>query len=273
MDSAIRFEDFKGMLSVQSDRKTMISEGDSWFGYPASTVPVSHTGTNIIDHIEGSHRFNILRMENSGDEAGAIMSQGQRHRFHDVLSKLQQMDKEPDYILFSAGGNDIVGEHDMMHFLNNWKPGMSAEDCIREERFKLRLEQIRLAYRELILFRNEYCQNAYIITHGYDYPIPMDRPARFLFSIVKVKAWIKPYMDQKGIPAGDMQREIVRIMISRLNDMLDSLCAGENRVIKVDTPGTLEEQDWRDEMHADRDGFKKIADKFLSVIDGIEAQA
>lgn len=266
MDSAIRFEDFKGMLHVQQDRKTVISEGDSWFGYPASMVPVSHTGTNIIDHIEATHRFNILRMECSGDEAAAMMSQGQRHRFHDVLSRLQAMGKQPDYILFSAGGNDIVGEHDMMHFLNPWRDGMTAEQCIREARFSLRLEQIKLAYRELILFRDEYCPDAHIITHGYDYPIPRDEPARFVFGMVKVKPWIKPYMDQKGIVDPAVQREVIRIMISRLNDELDALSGATQRMVKVETPGTLQAGDWRDEIHANEAGFKKIADGFLAIM-------
>ncbi|TLS76727.1 hypothetical protein FE236_06310 [Mariprofundus erugo] len=267
MDSAVRFSDFKGMLHTQSHRKTVISEGDSWFGYPASMVPVSHTGTNIIDHIEQTHLFNIFRMECSGDEAGAMMSQDQRHRFHDVLSQLKAISKEPDIILFSAGGNDIVGEHDMIHLLNRWTAGMSPADCIRTERFELRLEQIRLAYRELILFRDEYCPNAKIITHGYDFPIPTDKPACFIFGTVKVKPWIKPYMDQKGIPAGAIQQEVVKIMITRLNEMLDAVCASTSNMVKVETTGTLQSGEWRDEIHATKQGFKKIADMFLPHMD------
>jgi lysophospholipase L1-like esterase len=272
MNSAIRFEDFEGMLRVQKRRKTMITEGDSWFGYPASQVPVRHTGTNIIDHLEKTKRFNILRMESSGDEAGAMMSQVQRHKFHDVLSRLKAMKKEPDYILFSAGGNDIVGEHDMMHFLNRWESGMTAEDCIRDKRFNLRLEQIRLAYEELILFRDEYCDQAHIITHGYDNPIPTNKKAKFIFGIVQVKPWIKPYMDQKKVPLGAMQEDVVSIMIARLNKMLDQLCTSTSRMLKVETVGTLKKGDWRDEIHANKQGFKKIAGKFLQAIDNIESQ-
>lgn len=269
--STRNLKEFEGMLLTQKKLKTMISEGDSWFGYPAKGTLLQHTGANIIDHVEKTKRFNILRMESSGDEAGAIMSQGQRHTFQNVLTKLRQKGKTPDYILFSAGGNDIVGEYDMPHFLNDWQAGMTPKQCVREEWFGLRLEQIRCAYEELILFRNEYCKEAWIITHGYDNPIPTDKKSVLIPGVVVLDPWIKPYMDQKGIPAGAMQQEVIKIMIGRLNDMLDALAKKSQRMVKVETVGTLQAGDWRDEIHANTPGFKKIADKFIAAIDNIES--
>lgn len=276
LKSTNRVEQLYGMVVSRPERPVMITEGDSWFGYPAGVIPVSHTGTNIIDHIEDANKFNILRLETSGDEASAMMAQNQRHQLDYVLESLAKKAARrnnpnylPKYILFSAGGNDIVGEHDIKHFLNEYRDGMTARRCFRSDRFQVRLQQIKAAYKELISFRNDYCPDAYILTHCYDYLVPTGKGARFLGAL-KVGPWIKPYMvKKKKIEKPQLQKDIVKLMIKAFSGMLDEVAAESDRFIKVNTLESIQDNQWVNEIHPNRAGFGEVARRFLEAIDGI----
>jgi len=222
-----RIDDYIGYVSTRRGHVNVVTEGDSWFGYPASGLAVGHTGTNIIDHIERSElKPNVLRLEFSGDEAVAIMAQEQRHKLYQVFHGLREKERRkrpgsgvhylPTFILFSAGGNDIVGDADLPLLLRDWEKvkyqlreaghdvdlgaidehspaGRSklealARACLREKHLHLRIRQIELAHQELIYFRDYFfCEQPndpaslrpWILTHGYDYFVPRDVSSRF----------------------------------------------------------------------------------------------
>lgn len=253
---------FIAMIATQKGRMNIITEGDSWFGYPSNTLLMGH-GSNIIDHIADTNKFNLLRLESSGDEASCMMSQEQRHRFIDLIQMLNKYHRKLDCILFSGGGNDIVGEDDLPFFLNDYVEGMTAHDCIKWNRLNIRMKQIEVAYEELIALRDELCTDTRIITHGYDYPIPSGIPGTFLLGI-KTKPWIKPYLDQKGINVS-LHVPIVRLIIDRLNEVLDGLQKNKRNFVKVELRELLQPSEWLNEIHPTPDGFKKVADEFLKL--------
>jgi hypothetical protein len=79
----------------------VVSEGDSWFDYPMYR--------NIIDRIDDKRRFALKRLEFSGDTVAHMIGDGT------VTSGVQSLEtvitaERPRFLLFSGGGNDMVGE-------------------------------------------------------------------------------------------------------------------------------------------------------------------
>ncbi len=275
MNSTRDINQLKGMLHIHKEKPVVVSEGDSWFGYPDGLLSTHH-GSNIIDHIEDSDKFNILRMESVGDEAHCMMTGRQKAFMTFALKEIKkELKKIPDsvqphvsYLLFSGGGNDIVGEGDMPRFLNTWKDGMDAHAAINwgnaTSGLNGEITRIRDAYLTLIDIRDKHSPDTTIITHGYDYLPPSGKPAIFLGGLLKFGPWIKPFMIAKKIKDPVIQQEIVNLMIERLNNMLIQLEATTTNFIRVSTIGTINANQWLNEIHPNKQGFKKLATKFLA---------
>ena len=271
--STRNMDELKGMLHIQHDKPVVISEGDSWFGYPDGCL-ASHNGSNIIDHIEDTERFNIFRLESNGDEAGCMMTGKQKafmiYALKEINKNLKKISNSVKpyvaYILFSGGGNDIVGKGDMPRFLNKWQDGMDAYSAINWgglSGFDSEIERIRDAYETLIEIRNKHSPNTMIVTHGYDLLPPSGKKARFLGGLIKSGPWIKPFMTAKGINDPAIQQEIINIMIEKFNNMLDHFEQTTDNFIKTETVGTINANQWINEIHPNKQGFKKVANKFL----------
>ncbi len=320
--STNKLDEYIGYVKTRRGYFNLVTEGDSWFGYPKSGLALGHTGTNIIDHIERSPlKPNVLRLEFSGDEAVAIMAQEQRHKLYQVFHGLRQKEYRrkassrvsyiPSFILFSAGGNDIVGDADLPLLLRDWnkvrhrlqaagqdvdleamdehspagrrKLEVLARACLREKHLQLRIQQIELAYQELIYFRDYFfCEQPndpsatrpWILTHGYDYFVPRDVSSRFFG--YKPGPWVinhlrDSHIEERRECGGDpanakLQRAIARFLIDQLNARLDALAGSNPFFHKVETVGLLQEDEWRDEIHPTPEGFAKIAEAFVTAM-------
>lgn len=225
----------------------IISEGDSWFSYPEHD--------NTIDHLDAfaNHRISLLRLEASGDKALRIIGGKQKIRLARYLRRFPV-----DALLFSGGGNDIVGM-DLLPLLNERTAGMTWRDCINEETTNARLQQLRSAYLDLIHLRDENQSGCKIYIHSYDRAIPSGKSTSVWG--IKVGPWMKPNLERKGITNAKDQRRIIHELLSRFHRLLRNL-AGRPGVIHVRTVGTLTENDWHDELHPTASGFRKIAEKF-----------
>jgi hypothetical protein len=246
----------------------IVTEGDSWFAYPRKNI-LFGPNANIIDHIcsatSNSGKANVLRLASNGDEASNMISGSQKHELAEILD---ENGSNIDLLLFSAGGNDVVGKWDMERMLNTYQEGFSAQDCIRPDRLKRKLKRITLAYQELIELRNEYSPNTVIITHTYDRVKPAKDGASFVWGLVKTKPWIYPFLVAKGIPQ-DLHLDVADILLGSLGSELIALSerpAGAGFKV-VNTRGTLRpgnKADWINEIHPTSNGFKRIARKIYA---------
>jgi hypothetical protein len=238
----------------------LLAEGDSWFAFP------SWLRTNIIEELierNGGYAAWLTAAAN-GDEARTMLSGGQ---YEYLVRIFAEEDLQFDGILFSGGGNDIVGRC-LRTLLNPYRAGMTWLDCINLGRFDQRLREIEAAYQELSDLRDDYQPNAYIFTHGYDYAIPSGQPVRVLF--FKIGPWIKQHMAKaKGITDATIQKKIIDYMLSRFDDMQRGLEQRHQRWIYIRTQGTLKDSEWKDELHPTTEGFKKVAAKFQTTLSGI----
>jgi len=77
---------------------------------------------------------------------------------------------------------------------------------------------------------------------------------------------MKPYLEQKGIRNQDDQRQIIWFLLDRFAQTLQKLEQSYDRFYHVRTQGTLNEDEWGEEIHPTKGGFEKIASKIQTAL-------
>ncbi|HCM27441.1 MAG TPA: peptidase C14 [Treponema sp.] len=244
----------------------ILAEGDSWFAYPRRYFAFG-SASNIVDQLGKKKSYVIYSCASNGDEAVTMMSGEQK------LSLMKRIAANPyDIMLFSGGGNDIVGRYDFDFFVKEKKPGMKVLDCVQEDRVARKLSQILAAYEELIERTMEFAENKnmMIITHTYDIAIPSDK-GYLLFDIFPIgESWMYPLLLKRNIVAPADQQEIVREILTRFKTMLLGVQVKyPGQIIVVDTQNTLKPNHWRNEIHPTPQGFKIVSDLIAAKIDEV----
>ena len=258
------YREFIQMRERFPERLNIVSEGDSWFAYPPKWI-IAGKPSNLISHIsKWTHRkANFYSMASNGDEAVDMVSGKQKHKLVDVLRwHTMKVNRQPiDLLLFSGGGNDVVGNNDFERFLNSDGSSYStAEECVNIPRLDRKVKQIGLAYQELLDIRDHYSPETIIITHTYDYPYPSLTGGVFLGGLIKTQAWMKRFMDEVDIKE-ELQAEVIKIFMEKIAEELLSISANRDKFIVVDSRGTLNgKKEWLNEIHPTSDGFKAIAE-------------
>ncbi|MBI5663694.1 MAG: hypothetical protein HZC49_01205 [Nitrospirae bacterium] len=233
----------------------ILAEGDSWFEYPLEEG-------GIIDQLQEILGIDICNMAHHGDEVRQIMGVSQREELRKRLSNGQV---HFDVLLFSGGGNDLVGDQFCI-WLNDFEESFPAEKLINNERLSAVLSTVEAGYRDLISIRDGYSPQTKIFFHGYDFPRPTGKKACF------VGPWLKPSLEERKIP-GSMQFEVVKIMLTQFAEMLKKLCReNPGSVFYVPTQGTLQptKEWWANEIHPSPKGFLKLAEVFSTALSSEE---
>jgi hypothetical protein len=95
---------------------------------------------------------------------------------------------KPDAILFSGGGNDIVGDKFCI-FVDYAIPDATG---LNARRFERAIVSVEASFLDLFVFRDRYAAGAPIIGHCYDFPIPNGVHPDC------VGPWLKPSLDYCG---------------------------------------------------------------------------
>ena len=250
--------DFDHLVARANNPIKILAEGDSWFAYPRQFFAFGKAA-NIVQVLGKKKRYIIYSTASSGDEALTMMSGEQKFSLTKRLKHTSF-----DLILFSGGGNDIVGKYDFDFFIKPRDTSPNLSECIDYHRLDNKISQIRSVYIELLERIQEYSCNkgAKIVTHTYDYGVPDDKGFE-LFDLFPIgDSWLYPFLVQKGFDDQDERREIVRIMLSRFRDtmvQLEQQYAG--RLFVADTQGLLQDNHWRNEIHPTPSGFKIVTKK------------
>ncbi len=262
-----RQQRFRRRIKRGDDRLVLVSEGDSWFQFPIFLK-------DIIDRLDDD--FNIWSVGSAGDDLQSMVVEDPEY--------LEALEKHADSFhafLFSGGGNDIVGEKSgggsyLEEMLKPFEPGRPAEWYLQTDGFAQRLAFIEQAYRTVLQTVEQEFSGKPVLLQGYDYAIPggFDGDPRKPKWAAKDQ-WIAQYLRGDKLKFQDLQmeRDVVRLMIDRLNEMQKRLCGGNNQggafsnAFHVDNRGTMVEIDhWADELHPDNKRSKKIAKNYMSVL-------
>ena len=239
---------------------TIVAEGDSWFDYPLKK--------DVIDYLI-KRGYAIKKFSRAGDTlenmiyGSAYKKKGDRitHSGQVSLQKTLNAIKhfKPNFVLFSGGGNDIVGP-EILGYLNH-KHARPAE-LLNKEIFMARLEQMKIAIDFFIQAVNRTRKSCQILMDGYDYPRINGKGYNFIFKNIK-GPWILPAMGAKAITTKKNQKAIMTILVDEFNEMLKSLDQEHSFFHHIDLRNEFPKDDaWDNEIHLKNKGFKRIADLY-----------
>jgi hypothetical protein len=248
----------------------LVAEGDSWLQFPIMLK-------DIVDQLDPS--ILIWCVSAAGDTLANMVNEAPEY-----LAAIAGCRPKAKVLLFSGAGNDIVGDIDGVSVIEmvvkRFEARRPAAAYLETQAFEDRVAFIEKAYRKVFadverVFGGQVC----VVTHGYDRAIPWrgeDDPRQP--SWAARDEWLGAPMVRLGIRDRDLQREIVALMIDRLNEVQKRLCGGNNpggvflHAYHVDLRGTLPDvRDWADEPHPSDQGFAKVTAKVAAVMGGLAA--
>lgn len=239
---SIRFlEDLRDFPNAPS----VLSEGDSWFGYPF--------GKDLNDQIAELGSFNIRHFEKAGDELVDDMMDGRQKKLITKALKENQF----ELMLYSGGGNDVVAKN-LENYISDDSSGVGPHNRVIKAATEARVQELKNKYIELIELVAEHQRKCPIVVHGYTGIIPSDEG----FEILGFKLtgpWVKPTLDKKGVPP-EQQADVINYIMDLFNRMLLSLSEQYENFHYIDLRvETLTKRDWANEIHPSSAGFKKLA--------------
>lgn len=104
-----------------------------------------------------------------------------------------------------------------------------------------KVEQIGLAFQELLDILDHYSPETIVITHTYDYPYPSDVGGVFLGGLIKTKTWMKRFMDDVNIKEY-LHVDVIKIFMDKIDNELLSISSCRDKFIVVETRKTLKDE-------------------------------
>lgn len=256
---------FKARMVFGDPRPVLVSEGDSWFQFPFLLE-------DVIDHIGDD--FNVWSVDAAGDTLQRMVIESAEY-----MQALRTNVKGVRAFLFSGAGNDVIGkgkngEPILASILRPFEPGRPAEWYLETEELAKQLRFIEDCYRQVLTNVAAEFPALPVICHGYDYAIPGGFPGDPRRpNWASQDQWLAHPLNQLGIREPDLQQNIIRLLIDRLNERIMSLCGGNVRngafrtAWHVDVRGVLNGVSlWADELHPTDSGFARVASRFAHVL-------
>ncbi|MBL8888787.1 MAG: hypothetical protein JNL67_02330 [Planctomycetaceae bacterium] len=231
----------------------VFAEGDSWFDYP-----VPFFGGGVIPRLQRLLGVPILNLAKAGEEVRMMLGVKQRELIAKRFRNGCPAGGAWDAMLFSGGGNDIVGEP-MSLWVREFRPGVPPEQFLHQSRFASALAIVQAGYEDLIQMRDELSPATHLFFHTYDFAIPDGR------GVCHLGPWLKPTFQLRKFPSTvTVASEVVKLMLRQFASMLKSLAATRSQITVLETQGTLgpSAASWHNELHPSAAGFDQIVKLF-----------
>ncbi|MDJ0608832.1 MAG: hypothetical protein QNJ67_07625 [Kiloniellales bacterium] len=251
---------FLRAINGGDQRPVLVSEGDSWFQFPFLI-------RETIDHLDDDYL--IWSLGAAGDTASNMTGSNREY-----LRGLNRWHDRVKGFLFSAAGNDVIGEDAsgnpvLKNLLKEYHPGQSAAWHIDRGAFNPTLQKLKDAYLSVVgsIRQNQRFTDLPIFIHGYDYVFPYPHGQKDPRSPIWAAKdeWLGGPFKDRGFPEDGIRRDVIKIMIDALYDMMHDVAAADpsGRVFVVDARGSMPKlEDWADEIHGTKRGFREVADRF-----------
>ena len=216
-------------------------EGDSWINllHPLSGFPKTF--------------FNVLGATFNTNNIGFP-----GHTFERVLNDKQyvQVLESGLYkvLIFSGGGNDILGGGGLARLLKRKSEGNGSADpadYIKADELKSALKTLDTGYRQVARQAKAAEKDILMLIHGYDYAIPR-----------KNGKWLGKPLKMAGFAYDEpLSPKIIVFLVDHLNAMLAKVADDFAYVRYVNVRKTVQTL-WHDELHPTAAGAKKVARLF-----------
>lgn len=243
-------------FALPSPALNLLAQGDSWLDYPLP--PLSHS--DIIAHLKAMpHSPLILSLAHHGEAAEDMLGVQKLRR---LIEQLDTGSDDPlyDAVLFSGGGNDLVGDQFRLWLNDAVDVAANPAKALRQERVDGILAVVRAAYEDLISACEKVGKKQGraipIFAHSYDFALPTG------IGVCGAGPWLKPGLDDRGW-SESAGTEIVKTLLQQFAAMLDALQARSGNFHHVRTQGVLTANQWANELHPTPDGFAAITAQFV----------
>ena len=257
---------------VNPDRyeTSYLAEGDSWFS--AGALPSS----NILYELRLPQRTLVLSLARPGQTL-VHMSTISRSNFLKYYLTEERNTWKWTAILLSGGGNDLI---DRIGAIVQHGTGSNPASYINEDELSTVCNEIVEGYKRIVAVRdvpNGMNNGVPIFLHTYDRVTPRDAPSRA--GVIPVAGpWLIDTLEECEIHDPRLQCAVADQVFDRLTNTLLSLQTQLPNFHVVATTGTLaradsgttgNSRDWLNEIHANRRGYKKIAAKIATALQGV----
>ena len=230
------------------DGLRIVSDGDSWFQYPAVL-------RDIINVLSSDADKAILSVDGAGDEVAQMLRDKE---YRNALAIT-----EGHILLVSAGGNDLLGEGRFLEILRPFSAHASAENLVNEPVLRRRIDEIVGDYRKIVRDVGTHHPKVVMVGHGYDIAYPK-----------RGGKWLGKPLERQRIPL-EIGREIVAIVVDRFNDALAAMAREFSHYRHIDLRGRVGAgaASWHDELHPKNEGYARAADAFREVLAALAREA
>jgi len=262
---------FRTRRALGSSLPVLVSECDSWGQFPLLI-------DEVVDQLYDDYL--IWSVGAAGDTAQNMVFGPQQPGRTEYMIALREQKRSVRGFIFSAAGNDIIGEDPvtnqavLLSILKSFNGDTSdIEGHINHSLLREKLDFLRLAYSTVIQnIRNEPgFSKLPIFVHGYDYvfPYPWGNNDKRNPSYAENNEWLGGPLDTRGIMDPGLRRGVCQYLIDRLYELLQDLSGDpdQTQVWLVDCRGAMPDvSDWNDEIHGTSAGFAKVAARFRDVM-------
>ncbi|MEO1728476.1 MAG: hypothetical protein AAFR95_15755, partial [Bacteroidota bacterium] len=245
------------------NRPTVVAEGDSWVLYPWKLQ-------DVAEHL--AKATNLSSVGAAGDELKDIVTE-QQHL--DAINKLTRDGRPPSALVFSAGGNDILGARFkgfLKRYSDGYDPGQNPERFLDFEAINNAFEHIEDHYSTFFDEMAGAYPEVAIYVHGYDYAEPggNGEPIQAVpfHQITGSGDWLSEALEGKHIFAEEDQDGIIRVLVNRYNTRLQEIVSKRSPtepIRYIDARGIVKE-DWANEIHPNTEGFRRVAEEFKALL-------
>jgi len=249
---------------LRAGKPGLLIEGDSWSNNP--------TYRSVRDILHRKDRYAI----SFSDVPGKLLEEMRDEKSY--LSRADHIEKgDIRCFLLSGGGNDLLRKPILGEIiLTEQERGGHSDnilDYLHLTFLDLKLKELRAILVDILEDVWQINPKLPVLMHGYDYPIPADRPADFHPPLpigLGVGPWLHRILASPAhnVPPRHWQ-PIASFLIDRWNeDILEAVEAENPPFIHVDLRGKLTPRNprnldelfkfWGDEIHPNNEGFKKI---------------
>lgn len=241
---------------------TIVAEGDSWFDYALKKDIIDYLrkkgyaiknfakGGDTLDNMIYGTDYTYDRKTKKAKHLGAISLQT-------TLKSISEL--KPKFVLFSAGGNDIVGP-EVAGYLYHKRS--KPDNLINTVVFVNRLKSMEKSIRFFIESVHKKNKKAHILMDGYDYARVNGKGYRFI-GVKLAGPWLLPSFAEKAIVTQRDQKIIVAYLVDKFNEMLMRLDSDYEYFHHINLRGDFpNDNQWHNEIHLKNLGFKAVAEKY-----------
>lgn len=246
----------------------IVAEGDSWFSYPFR---------DVLKYLERDHHYRVEDVAHHGDTVESMAYDPyQLTDLASTLYRLAKLGKKPRAILLSGGGNDLAGP-ELAMLLNHKGSGKSVlrgdvvKDLIRKQ---LRDTIVSLISAISVLNKAAFNDPGIpILIHGYSFPVPDGRGFWGGFWALP-GPWLAPSFSRKGYNLSESTKamhDLIEEFNTVLQDIATTVKMPPVHYVDLRDPSILSagpgyKNDWENELHPTRRGFRAVAEEFAKAI-------